>query len=260
MRNVILTVDLERDWETDETEAIEKILPKFLELLKKNKAKATFFVVGELAEKFPKQIKQIIKQGHEIASHSHTHKNLKQITFDELEKEVFESKKILEKLGAKVNGFRAPFGIAPIELLDILKKYKYNYDSSIIGSWFPGRYNNIKNSKPHITQNNIIELPIPNFSKFKIPAGLSYNRLFYPTLKNSFAKEPYMIYLHLHEFLNKKQSNKIPIHVRTLSHRNSGDNAWKIFEEFIKESKAKFITCEEYIQLNSNKFSEKLSN
>ena len=59
MRKIILTIDLESDWETSGTEAIENILPKFLELLKKHKAKATFFVVGEIAEKFPKQIKQI---------------------------------------------------------------------------------------------------------------------------------------------------------------------------------------------------------
>jgi peptidoglycan-N-acetylglucosamine deacetylase len=246
MRKVILTVDLETDWETDETEAVEYMLPKFLNYLKKRKAKATFFIVGELAEKFPKQIKQIIKDGHEIASHGLTHRNLKTLTFDELEKEVSQSKKILEKLGAKVKGFRAPRGEAPTELYAVLKKYGYYYSSSVIASWFPGRYNKLDRPKPHIISNKLIELPIPHFSKFKIPAGLSYNRLFYPLLKKSFSKEPYMIYLHLHEFLKKPLSNKIPPYIQIASIRNRGDRAWKIFKEGSKEMQ--FISCQEFIK------------
>jgi hypothetical protein len=246
MRKVILTVDLESDWETTETEAIENVLPEFLTYLRQRKANATFFVVGELADKFPKQIKQIIKEGHEIASHGHTHRNLKSLTFDELEKEIFQSKDALEKLGAKVNGFRSPAGVMPTELYEVLKKYKYTYDSSVIASWFPGRYNKIDRPKPHVISNKLLELPIPHFSKFKIPSGLSYNRLFYPLLKKSFSKEPYMIYVHLHEFLKKPMSNKIPPHVQIASIRNRGDRAWKIFKDCAKDMK--FISCQEFIR------------
>jgi hypothetical protein len=255
MRNVILTVDLESDWETEETKAIENILPRFLDFLKEKNQKATFFIVGDLANKFPKQIKNILRQGHEIASHSLTHSNLKQVTFNKLEKEISESKKILEKLGANVVGFRAPFGIYPSELTNILKKYNYKYDSSTIAGWFPGRYNEIKNSKPKTLQNGIIKLPVPNFSQLKIPAGLSYIRLLHPMFRNSFAKDPYMIYLHLHEFNKGRISNKIPQYIRLASSRNRGDKAWKIFEEYTKKSKSNFITCKDFIKLNSNTFS-----
>jgi hypothetical protein len=248
MRKVILTVDIEADWETSETQAIELILPKFLDYLKQRKATATFFIVGEIAEKFPKQVKQIIKDGHEIASHSNTHSNLKKLTFDELEKEVSTSKNTLEKLGAKVSGFRAPRGECPGEIYAILKKYDYKYSSSIIASWFPGRYNELGNSQVH-KRGEILELPIPNFSKFKIPAGLSYVRLMHPMLNKNFAKEPYMIYVHLHEFLKKPISKEIPPHVRAASMRNRGDKAWNIFKEAAKNMK--FISCQEYIKSQS---------
>ena len=256
MRKVVLTVDLEKDWETDQTEAIEKVLPEFLALLKKRKAKATFFVVGEIAEKFPKQIKQILAAGHEVASHSHTHRNLKQLRFDEIEKEVLESKQALEKLGCKVKGFRAPAGISPIELNEVLKKHKYTYSSSIIASWFPGRYNALDKAQPKLDQ-EIIELPIPNFTNFHIPAGFSYVRLFHPMFNHLFLKQPYMIYLHLHEFLKKPQSKDIPKSVRLASYRNRGDKAWKIFETLLNTKNVKFITCQDYIKLNSNSLSQK---
>jgi len=248
MRKIILTVDLETDWETDETQAIEEILPKFLKFLKSKKAKATFFVVGELAEKHQTQIKEILKQGHEVASHSLTHRKLSNLTFDEIEKEVSESKKILEKLGAKVEGFRSPGGVMPKELAEILKQYEYKYDSSVIASFLPGRYSNLGKSKPYKLDNKFIELPVPNFSVFKIPAGLPATRLFYPLVKNQFAKEPYMIYLHLHEFIKKPQSKNIPIHLRIASLRNRGDKAWNIFKKFVEQSNAKFITCKEFIR------------
>jgi peptidoglycan/xylan/chitin deacetylase (PgdA/CDA1 family) len=257
MHKVVLTVDLETDWETNDTEAIEIVLPKFLKLLKQHKAKATFFVVGELAEKFPEQIQQIIKQGHEIASHSNTHRNLKKLRFDELEKEVSDSKQTLEKLGCKVQGFRAPRGVEPMELKSILKKHNYQYNSSTIASWFPGRYNHLDKANP--TKDELIELPIPNFTHLHIPAGLSYVRLFNPMFNRIFTEQPYLIYLHLHEFTNKPQSKHIPAIVRMASYRNRGDKAWKIFEKIIN-TKTKFITCQEYIKSNSNKFSKRLSN
>lgn len=255
MREIILTIDFESDWETGDIQAIESVLPRLLNFLHKKKAKATFFVVAGIAERCSAQIKQILRRGHEVASHSLTHRELNKMTFDEVEKEVSESKRILEGLGAKVLGFRAPKGIALPELPEILKKHKYIYDSSIIASWFPKRYSELKNSKPKKLENSIIEIPIPNFSKFKVPAGLSYNRLFYPLLKNSFALEPYLVYLHLHEFIKKKQAKHIPAHVKLLSLRNRGERAWEIFKEFVELSSAKFITCRDFIKLNSKSFS-----
>jgi len=248
MRKVILTVDLESDWETNQTKAIEETLPIFLDFLKQNNAKATFFTVGDIAKKFPDQIKLIKKYKHELASHSLTHSNLKQLTFDQLEKEVSEPKKILEKLGCKVEGFRSPFGVSPKQLIHLLKKHNYTYNSSVFASWFPGRYNNLNKSKPKIYNNGVIELPIPNFSVFKIPAGLSYMKLFHPILNKSFAKDPYMIYLHLHEFNKNKISKNIPLHVRLAYSRNRGTKAWKIFKQYVNNSNAKFITCSNFIK------------
>ena len=260
MRNVILTIALERDWDTTNTDAIKKVLPRFLDLLDKNRSKATFFVVSDLATKFPKQIKQIVKRGHEIGSHSHTHRHLNNIRFDELEQEVKKSKQVLDRLGCNVQGFRAPAGIRVAGLSDVLKRYKYTYNSSTIASWFPGRYNELANDKPVVRHNGLVELPIPNFTMFRIPAGLSYARLFHPFFTPSLSKQPYMVYMHLHEFLDRLPSNKIRPDVWLASYRNRGERAWKIFENMTKKHELNFITCNDYIKLNPNSLSQKRTN
>lgn len=53
--------------------------PKLLEILNKHNAKATFFLVGEAAEKYPEIVRLIAKAGHDIGNHSWDHTNLKNI-------------------------------------------------------------------------------------------------------------------------------------------------------------------------------------
>ena len=81
MKN-IMTIDLE-DWyhcnlgDNDVLEkrisTVEKNTNEILRILKENKAKATFFTLGSVAEQFPNLIKKIDKENHEIASHGYGH-------------------------------------------------------------------------------------------------------------------------------------------------------------------------------------------
>ena len=152
-----MSVDLEGDWDSKKTKNVLEITPKLLELFDKHKITSTFFVVGEIVKKYPDLIKEISKK-HEIASHSQSHKNLKTLNQKELEKEISESKKEIEKLKIKCLGFRSPFLIKPKNLLKYLKKHNYIYDSSIAGSLFPGRYFHL--SKKPFYKNGILEIPI----------------------------------------------------------------------------------------------------
>jgi peptidoglycan/xylan/chitin deacetylase (PgdA/CDA1 family) len=62
-RVVWLTID---DGPSDDTPAI-------LDLLDAHGARATFFLVGERAERRPELVREIVRRGHEVANHSHTH-------------------------------------------------------------------------------------------------------------------------------------------------------------------------------------------
>jgi len=113
---------------------IEKTTKILLDLFEKHDVKATFFVVGYIAEKFPNLIKEIYEKGHEIASHSYSHPDLRKISKDEFESDFIKSIKAIEKItNEKVLGFRAPFFSISKKnfwVFDILRKH-IQYDSSI---------------------------------------------------------------------------------------------------------------------------------
>jgi len=89
----------------------EKNTPEILKILSEHGVKATFFVTGKNAEKFPGLISQIQKDGHEIGSHSFSHSSLRFKSAAFIEEEIVKTDNLLESLGIKeaVN-FRPPYG------------------------------------------------------------------------------------------------------------------------------------------------------
>ncbi len=70
--------------------------PQILDLLAKYDAKATFFVIGERAEKFPDLIRKLNDEGHEIANHTYTHPH--SITAEELENELKKTNEVIHDI------------------------------------------------------------------------------------------------------------------------------------------------------------------
>jgi len=113
---------------------------RILSILRESKVRATFFILGSLAEKFPSLIKKIDRSGHEVASHSYLHKEIYKQTPEEFLKDARKSKEVLESItGKKVIGFRAPdFSIIKSSFwaVDVLLKAGFSYDCSV----FPVRH------------------------------------------------------------------------------------------------------------------------
>jgi len=79
-----------------------------LELFERNEAKATFFVLGCVAKATPHLIKDILSQGHELASHGYSHVRVINQTRSEFRDDIVLTKKILEDIGGQpVTGYRA---------------------------------------------------------------------------------------------------------------------------------------------------------
>ncbi len=232
----ILTLDLEYDFETDRLDNL-KIIPKILDFFDDYDVKATFFVLGELVKDNEDLIKEINKK-HEVASHSFSHLRLNGLNDVELEEEIKKSKEVFKEININVKGFRAPYFVIHKNLWKLLKKYDFEYSSSI-ANFFPGRYFNI-NLKPRKI-NDIIELPVPNLI-FPFTNGLSAHRLLYPVSK--ILRKKYMFYFHPCEFLEKMNINEINFFVKSLYKRNL-KKSWNIFEEVIK--KEKWVGCREFI-------------
>jgi polysaccharide deacetylase family protein (PEP-CTERM system associated) len=108
---------------------------RILELFEREGVQATFFVLGWVAERFPRLVRAIAAAGHEIASHGYHHQLLYTLTPAQFREDVRASKDLLEQAsGAPVLGFRAPsYSIIASSLwaLDILIEEGFAYDTSI---------------------------------------------------------------------------------------------------------------------------------
>src|SRR4030042_6604293 len=97
------------DWNKYESR-IEKSLLRLLGLLDETGTRATFFILGYLAEKFPQLVEEIAQRDHEVGSHGYSHQFVYKQTPDEFRGDLNKSIGILEKLsGQKVVSYRAPF-------------------------------------------------------------------------------------------------------------------------------------------------------
>ncbi|MGM0411062.1 MAG: polysaccharide deacetylase family protein [Bacillota bacterium] len=150
--------------------------------------KGTFFVLGWLADIVPHLVKEIDKRGHEVASHGYNHELCTKLNEKELLYDLQKSKEKLEFLINKpVIGYRAPSFAVNNEILEIIKKAGYLYDSSYNNFSMHERYGKLdisswkKRDFFFEVQAGFYEIPLSNFSigKRVFPlGGGGYFRLF----------------------------------------------------------------------------------
>jgi len=119
-----------------DTWRVVRNIEKILALFDKNQCKATFFVLGSVAEAIPELVPMIAEKGHEIASHGWSHKLVTTLRPDEFRREVEHTADILEyQMGQRPVGFRAPRWSLCREktpwAFEILAELGYRYDSSL---------------------------------------------------------------------------------------------------------------------------------
>ena len=222
----VLTIDVEdyfhvaalsksikqEEWDTI-TPRVTNNIYQLLDLFDEHNVKATHFVLGWVAERFPELVREIDQRGHEVASHGYSH----QLVYDQLpvvfENETRNSKDLLEDIvGKPVEGYRAAsYSITRKSLwaLDILADLGFKYDSSI----FPVVHDKygIRGSPelPHVLEtpnkSTLVEYPLSTFRVLgqSIPvAGGGYFRLYPYWLSRFFYQKinqnaaPFVFYLH----------------------------------------------------------------
>jgi peptidoglycan/xylan/chitin deacetylase (PgdA/CDA1 family) len=101
-------------------------IPDILQTLKKAEVKATFFFVGEWADKYPDMVRMIALDGHDIANHSYAHLRMGAIDSDRIRSELAKCGGRLEELtGRKPDLFRPPFGDYSNNVLNIARELGY---------------------------------------------------------------------------------------------------------------------------------------
>lgn len=108
---------------------------RILNMLDDSENRATFFVLGEVASRFPDLVKEIQLRGHEVASHGFEHNLVYDYTKDQFETDLGRAVEILHNLtGEKVRGYRAPswsLGEKTPWAWRVLRSFDMEYDSSV---------------------------------------------------------------------------------------------------------------------------------
>jgi polysaccharide deacetylase family protein (PEP-CTERM system associated) len=215
---------------------VDRNTEKILSILEEFDVKATFFVLGWVAQHFPDLVRKISNQGHEVASHGFGHRRVTTQNRQAFREDIRSSKALLEDIsGVAVQGYRAPSYSISMDSLwayDELEEAGYCYDSSVfpvrhdlygIPDWprFPFYVIRKKDSqwapevvddrkKPDNPSSRLLEIPITTLKFFgkNIPiAGGGYFRLFPYDLTrwglrriNHLEDQPFVFYLHPWEF------------------------------------------------------------
>jgi polysaccharide deacetylase family protein (PEP-CTERM system associated) len=122
------------DWDTLPCR-VERNVDVILGLLDETNAKATFFTLGWIAERYPQVVRRIVDNGHELASHGYGHQRASDLTPEQFRDDITRAKHILEDLGSvAIRGYRAPsFSINRKNwwAVEELENAGYVYSSSI---------------------------------------------------------------------------------------------------------------------------------
>ncbi|MBY0528424.1 MAG: DUF3473 domain-containing protein [Gemmataceae bacterium] len=199
------------DWGSFESRVVNST-QRILDVLGEANTRATFFVLGWVAEQHPALVRAIARAGHEIGSHSYWHRLIYQQTPDEFRRDLRRSRQVLEDVtGYAVAAYRAPsFSITRQSLwaFDILIQEGFTIDSSVypvvhdrygIPDAIPGMH------RVRCTDGDLIEFPPPVWRPFgmRVPVGGGgYFRLYPYALTRwglrsiNQAGQPFAAYLH----------------------------------------------------------------
>ena len=209
---------------------VESNTDLILNILDESGVKATFFILGWVAERYPQLTKKIAGQGHEIACHGYLHQRLSLQSRETYREDIHKAKGILEdQIGTAVLGYRAPSYSITRETswaFEELIAAGFTYDSSIfpmkhdfygIPDWSRFSGYAVKTGQGWISsdsdvpgQSSIYELPITTLrlGNKNLPiAGGGYFRLLpYAATRwglnriNQLERQPFVFYLHPWEF------------------------------------------------------------
>ena len=122
------------DWDTLPCR-VEQNTNRVLDMFAEGGAKATFFALGWVAQRYPELIRRISDEGHEVASHGMAHFRVGDQSRDEFLNDVSTTRKILQDVsGQPVTGYRAAsfsIGTDTLWAHEVLAEAGYSYSSSV---------------------------------------------------------------------------------------------------------------------------------
>jgi polysaccharide deacetylase family protein (PEP-CTERM system associated) len=271
---LLITVDVE-EWYHSQWFDVNKITKdppslcakdtdQVIGLFKALGVQATFFVLGEIAERWPSLVEKIVEAGHEVACHGYTHFSVGELGRQEFSNQIKKARASIEHVaGQKILGYRAPnFGIS-CDLANFLEEAGFYYDSSImpclkIPYWYgqptapltpyrPSRLNICKRDE----NRDFWEVPISVLPFLRFPGGGGWflRNIGYPwtrtVVKSLLKRGPAVIYVHPWELSdNNPRFKSIPAHV----FRRTGQYVRNAVKNLVRSVEARPISIETFLE------------
>jgi len=242
----------------------KKDLASALDLLEKHNTGATFFVVGELARKYPELVSQIAESGHEVAFHAYHHEPLWKKSPETFKQEIEDFNTVV---GRTATGFRAPsFSLNEKAkwVLSVLEDSGFKYDSSIFPAKTPlygvrgAPLEPYKPSHDNIALNDdtahLWEFPLHVYSLpvLRVPMAGGFYLRFFPInlIKKSIEKankkgRPAVIYVHTWELGSNAPRQKLGYYKSFVTYHNLDKTGSRLGELL---SKFEFCSVENYMK------------
>jgi peptidoglycan/xylan/chitin deacetylase (PgdA/CDA1 family) len=224
-------------------------LRQALDFFDRAKVRATLFVIAEdLGDPRKRELlSEAVRRGHDIASHSLTHRKLTTLNSDDKRREIFESReRLAQELGVEVRGFRAPGFDTDRESLELIDSAGYSYDSSLFPTPGVARRVGISNlcASPHypLEDRQLVELPLPAHWPLPFPFHPCYSLVlgewYFRAGLRRFRRTaaPLVLLFHLTDFADPLPENLLPNRMAslyTLSHIN-GERKRKRCEQMLE--------------------------
>jgi polysaccharide deacetylase family protein (PEP-CTERM system associated) len=227
--------------------------------------KATFYILGWVAENYPDLVREIFYRGHEVASHGYSHSMCTGMGEEALLEDLIRSKEVLEKItGTEVIGYRAPSFSINDATLSVIQKAGYRYDSSYNSFTRHGRYGAITTNG--LTRNGIAYKVGPSFHELPVSnlqingqilpwAGGGYFRLLPFILFKKGVREilsrqgTYVFYMHPWEIDPRQPRVKNVKRLTAFRHYLNLEKTYQRLDRMLKAFQdCDFITTKDYLE------------
>ncbi|HSK74259.1 MAG TPA: glycosyltransferase [Pyrinomonadaceae bacterium] len=256
----------QRNWSHFEPRYEQNTL-KTLDLLDDFKTKATFFILGWIAEQNPKLIREIVSRGHEVASRGFYHRSLRHLTPEEFREDVRKTNRLLEDAsGQKIIGYRAAEKLSYEKdewIFDILAEEDFVYDASFLPTKKDAKQKRLTH-QVHTNGKAIWEFPYStrNFGIGLLPisGGNYFRQIPYTLLRHAVHdwheryEEPFVLYFHVWELDPEQPRISAASHYNRVRHYRKLDKMEWVIKEYLR--KYDFVCAAEFlgVEIPNSKF------
>ncbi len=242
----------QRNWSNFEPR-YEKNTLKTLDLLDQFNTKATFFVLGWIAEQNPRLIREIAARGHEVASRGFYHRSLKNLTDEEFREDLRKTNRILEDAcGQKIIGYRAAEKLnyeRDSWIFDVLAEEGFVYDASFLPTRKSDKAKRFAH-QIHTGGKAIWEFPYSTrnlgVGLLPISGGNYFRQIPYTLMRRAVSEwhetqaEPFIFYFHVWELDPEQPRINAASHYNRIRHYRKLDK----MEWILKENLQKYDFCD----------------